>query len=643
MPSSPSDTVDASSPQQASTKKPSIPPANATTEGRKLQAPSGNWRKTLFRLHGWVGLNLGLLLFVVCFSGSVAVFSHEIDWLLDGRHQVEAQDTPYDWTAMHETVAEAFPDGQSFGLRVPGSAYAPPDAGGAAVSYVALPDGQTRKVYLNPYTGELQGSTSFFNTQRFFRSFHRRFFDGNRGIVLVTLMSLPLLFSALTGFLFYKGWLKQLVTLRRDKGKRLLWSDLHKGAGIWGLLFTLLIALTGVFYLTEVGFLAADNYDALLPEPLPQVEEASLEGLGPQPELLPAGDYVAAAKAAFPALTVHTVRIPDAPDDVVYVDGQAGNPITRDRASKMHLHPFTGEVLGIQRSSDLGPAAFIADAADPLHFGYFGGVWTKGLWCALGLLLSFSILSGTYLWVVRSQPRQCRPASSNANGQAEATTDGLGPVPMLRGAVVATALTLAYLGVVTVVTVTGIRGYTPQRGPEVAVAKLTAGPFQVDLRCQSSCEPADGATFVARFRGKGMPNLQSAALVDAGGAATELGGPARAPRASVTAAPGETLQLHLTQHDGTVQTARFAAPPPTTRPPLAQAWPDTAPGVWWVVGAFVLATAGSIVGWLVWVARAFRAKRQKLQRNAQRKRSGPPEGVTLPPGPSSQPSAASSS
>ena len=49
------------------------------TRRPKLSLPP--LKKLLFMIHGWLGLSLGLPLFVICLSGSFAVVSHEIDWL----------------------------------------------------------------------------------------------------------------------------------------------------------------------------------------------------------------------------------------------------------------------------------------------------------------------------------------------------------------------------------------------------------------------------------------------------------------------------------------------------------------------------------------------------------------------------------
>ena len=562
-----------------------LPPVPA--RGRKKKE---HWRKTTFRLHGWIGLNLGLLLFVVCLSGSVATLSHEIDWLLDRRHRVPAQDAPYDWAAMHEAVARAFPDGQNLGVYAPGSAYAASGARAAAVAYVELPNGQTRKAFLDPYSGALRGHTSFFNVQRFFRTFHRRLFDGNRGIVIVTLWAFALLAAAVSGFAFYKGWMKQLFTLRLSGGRRLRWSDLHKTVGVWGLAFALLIALTGVFYFVELMYQGAESYDALLPPPLPQVDEAGLDAFGPQPALLPADVYVRAAEAAYPGLDVRSVRMPHASGEAVYVDGQAGNVLTRDRADKVHLHPFTADVLGIQKTGDLGAVPFLTDAVDPLHFGTFGGLWTKGLWCALGLLLSFSVLSGTYLWTVRS-------AAGRRKGSR-----------WLRGAPVAVAVTLAYFVVVAFATVRGIQEYAPSEAPPVAVARVDVGPYDVRVDCATPCDTEAGAAFAARFLGDGLPNYAAAALVAPGSEADTLAGPSGRPTANVVAEQGTPLALRVTTRDGDVHEATFTPSPVAPPPPPETPWPDTAPGVWWVAGAFVALTVGSILGWLALVARAFRAQ-----------------------------------
>lgn len=552
-----------------------------------------HWRKVLFDLHGWLGLNLGLLLFVVCLSGTFATLSDEIDALVDPRHRVEAG-TPdgagYDWTAMMETLRRSFPDGVVQNLYAPGASGRPTGPKTAALAFVAVPDGETRKVYLDPFTGELRGHTGFFNVERFFRTFHRRFFDGSRGILIVTLTGFVLLGSAVTGFGFYRGWLKQMRTLQLGGSRRRRWSDLHKVAGIWGLPFTVLVAATGIYYFVEVVAQEAGVSEVLMPPPMAQVDESGLHAFGPQPELLPAGRYVELARAAYPGLEVRTFRPAQAPGQAVYVDGQSGNPLTRDRADRIHLHPFTGEVIDVQSTSELGVLPFLSDAVDPLHFGYFGGLGTQVIWFVLGLLLSFSILSGMYIWVVRSITARKRPSR------------------LLRGAPVAVGLTVLYFVIVGFGTVEGIRGYASPTAEPVTIGRVGAGPYDVRIDCEAPCALAGRVTLAARFLGSGLPNYERVELVTADGSAARLAGPSWRPRARVTLAPEQELALRVTTRDGDVYASRFTPSVPREVDLRQAEWPDTAPGVWWVVIGFVALTVGSILVWLAMIWRVARAR-----------------------------------
>ncbi len=270
--------------------------------------------------------------------------------------------------------------------------------------------------------------------------------------MLVTLTGFFLLTSVLSGLLFYRGWLKNLFTLRWKSRRVVRWSDLHKLSGLWSLLFSLLIAGTGVFYFVELMFQAAGRGDVLkAPEP-PALRSESLADFAPIADLPPAEVFLARAREAFPELEVRGMRLPEGASGFVKLYGQAGNPLTRDRANQVWLHPFTAEVLHVQRSADLGAAAWMSDAADPLHFGYFGGLTTRFIWWAFGLLLSFGILTGAYLWYLRQSGRRASTARKT---------------PYLRGAFVAGVLTMLYFGFVGGKTLEGIRQYDPQPQPQV--------------------------------------------------------------------------------------------------------------------------------------------------------------------------------
>ncbi len=553
-----------------------------------------NWRKILFELHGWIGLNLGLILFVVCLSGTFATLSDEIDMLIDPARRVDTRPsdiTEYDWTAMMSNLETSFPDGAVQTIYAPGASSRPTDRGmTAALAFVAVPSGETRKVSVNPYTGEVLGHTGFFNVERFFRTFHRRLFDGARGILIVTLTSFFLLASAITGFTFYGGWLRQLLTLKLFGTRRRRWSDLHKVAGIWGLPFTLIIAITGIYYFVEVSYQRLGAYQQLVSAPMAQVDVSSLAAFGPQPSLLTPNRYVELAQESFPELDIKTLRISQSPSQVVYVDGRGGDPFTRDRADKIHLHPLTGEIIDVQRSSDLGIVPYMTEAVDPIHFGYFGGLATQILWFVLGLLLSFSILSGMYVWVVRS---------ITARKQQQG---------LLRGAPISAAITITYLTLAGFSTTNGIRAYSSPVNKPITIGSVKVGPWSARLDCSVPCRPEEGARVSARFLGSGLPNYERAELVTAEGSVSRMTGPAWRPRTELEFTPGEESILRVTGRDGQIHQSVFTMTIPDVNIEKPATWPDTPQGVWWVLIGFGLLMLGSIVVWLGMIIRVSRER-----------------------------------
>jgi len=366
--------------------------------------------KLLFTIHGWLGLSLGLPLFIICLSGTLAVVSHEIDWLLTPAVRASAHEGPVNWGAVAEQVRREYPQTP---IR---SLWAPQGQGFAAEAWLATPAGN-RRVFADPATGEVVGTTGWFNTQRFFRDFHRRFFWFSAwGIWLVSSFGIILLLATLTGLLFYKRWWTKLFTLRIHGGSRMFWSDLHRMTGVWTLLFALVIALTGLWYLMEspVSRSFRDHFPKT-----PRLENDRLAELGSLATPLSVGDYARIAREAHPGLQIKAIFLPATRNAPVQIHGQAEAWLVRDRANKLLLDPYSGEVLFHQRATELSSLARWVDTADPLHFGNFGGLTTKLIWFAFGLILSLLMPVGVYLWSKRAE-QSALGAIKRLRGQSDA-------------------------------------------------------------------------------------------------------------------------------------------------------------------------------------------------------------------------------
>jgi uncharacterized iron-regulated membrane protein len=332
------------------------------------------------------------MLFIICWSGTFAVLADEVDLLVNPALQAAHSDT-LAWDAAYEAAIAAQPDIADMSLQ------APAGPGQAMLIVGTDEEGDSRRLYADPATGRIIAGTSFFNVQRFFRSFHRNLFlvgvfefgAAGTGDLIVTSMAIILLLQLITSLIFYKRWWRGFWALDWRRGAKIFWSSVHKAGGVWSLWFVALMAATGIWYLVEFYLPPPADDSGKLP-----VVAADAD----RPLNLAAA--IAAAERAYPGLAASSVTIGPV---ALEVNGRDGSLFTRDRAARVLTTLDGARVLEVRHVADLSALERWTEMADPLHFGDFGGLWSQIPWFLFGILLSGLSLTGAYLHVKRQRRR----------------------------------------------------------------------------------------------------------------------------------------------------------------------------------------------------------------------------------------------
>ena len=361
-------------------------------------------RRKLYRLHTWVGFHLAWVMSLVLFTGTFAVVSHEIDWLIRNEMRVAPPDEPaaIDWAAV-EAAARSYNLGDtilSLG-KMPGDYF-------AFRARMVNRHGQHYFLHVNPYTGEVTGETSVLTVQRVFRDLHRYLFMPNfLGLPLVSSLAFVLAISLYTGLKTTRKWAQAATRIRLHKSARVVTGDYHRAAGIWSIWFFVVIVVTGGWYMVEFGAAVSGHRIAYA---APQIEETADWGDSRTVELTDAGTLIASATAAFPELRPNLIFYPRRLGGAVKVQGRSPDWLVRDRANGVYLDPTDGRVLEVQRSTESPWPRYLNDLADPLHFGNFGGLTTKLIWFLFGAVMTS--LSFTGVWLTWKRLKSAGPSGA---------------------------------------------------------------------------------------------------------------------------------------------------------------------------------------------------------------------------------------
>jgi len=364
-------------------------------------------RRSLFTVHMWIGLILGLLLAALGLSGSLLVYDEQIGNLINPPPRATTAGQPLPLSMIQDIVGETVgrpgqmqiflpqKPGEVISVRVGGISPmgVRPEAGNqmdrpgmnteGRRSREGGGEGRGLQLFIDPVSGEVLGTRTALLPAflTFAHQLHGNFLLGRDGRSLVVgWLGVAMLLLGLSGLVLWwpkRGQWKYAFGVRKTAQGLRFHRELHAATGIWIFLVFMAVSFSGVV-LAWPQVMGANPPGA---RGVPIVEATDGKRLG-------ATEAVIAASAAVPGLVPRSVTIPARRDQAIAVNYLSNGAI----AATVFVDPYRGKVLSVRDSSQ----SFMAWMR-PVHQGSLGPVWQILVFLS-GLVPSLFIVTGLIMW-----------------------------------------------------------------------------------------------------------------------------------------------------------------------------------------------------------------------------------------------------
>ncbi|MCI3181639.1 peptidase [Caulobacter sp. CCUG 60055] len=342
--------------------------------------------------HSALGLFAGAMIYLVCLSGTVAVFVADLRaWEAPQAPRIETVGA----AAIDRAVARATADDAVSAVyvmlprMVAGRMTVAAYGGKAEATQWVGPGGASFGELKTPWTDFVDGLHMYLTLPR------------TIGMIAVGLVGVMLLTLLISGVLAHPRAFRDAFTLRLGGSKRIQEADLHNRLSIWGLPFHLTVTLTGTFFglanLLALA-LATAAYDGDVAKVYAPLEGPAARAAASPPP--PMGPIFAQLGVVDPARQVNYVGIEQ--------PGKAGQRIAVELAAPDRLprgdrwfFDGAGKLIGRDGGATGSVGAQTYAAVATLHFGSFGGWPVRLVYGVLGLALTAIAAGGLSIWFAR--------------------------------------------------------------------------------------------------------------------------------------------------------------------------------------------------------------------------------------------------
>ncbi len=351
-------------------------------------------KKTLWRLHAWLGLLAGVPLLIIALTGSWLVFKPELDaLLLPERTQIEAAaEGRRSLDVLLALVREAHPDEVVVG-------WAPAESATRSdvLFVIKKGSGLWRKMYLDAQQGRLLTEPLALEdgVNDWLLSLHYTLLGGHLGMLLAGVVALMLIGLGVTGFLIYRRFWRRLFTLNLRQAWRGLAGEFHRKLGVIAAPLFLIMGVTGAYW--NITHAVADLAEHGLSE---EHEIVTGSWLGAGLSLDALADQCA---AAVPGYQPAYIALPKDEQGLVTFYGQVPERgfLRSPYGITFSFQREHGKLIAETDIRTQGLVLQVIDAFRPLHFGNFGGLPVKLFYCLFGMLPAWLALSGFAVFVLR--------------------------------------------------------------------------------------------------------------------------------------------------------------------------------------------------------------------------------------------------
>ncbi|MCW2239775.1 PepSY-associated TM helix domain-containing protein [Azospirillum canadense] len=352
-------------------------------------------------VHRWTSLICSVNLLILCVTGLILVFHHEIQHLMG-----EELDTTRTEGQAHLPLQSLVDIARKTDpALVPKLFSVDPDDAGGNYIYLGAPglrdfeDG--RWVVLNTQTGANQVLKPPEETLTgFLLKLHVDLFTGFPGQMFVGVMGILFVVSTVSGLVVYGPFMKKLAfgLLRFGRGPRIANIDLHNLFGVATLTWAFVVGLTGAILSfsplivsywqnTELVAMAARHTEPMSGTPI-SIDQAAQAG-----------------QAAFPGKDLAFIAYPGnnySSDRHFSVMVRGHTELTKRLLSVALVDAETGTVV---ETADTPWYMTVLLLSGPFHFGDYGGLPLQILWALFTIVTGVVTVTGFIAWVKRPRSR----------------------------------------------------------------------------------------------------------------------------------------------------------------------------------------------------------------------------------------------